>query len=88
LLQYKNEAALEFSKALADLLHAEQMTSRNGKYCGLRQTAECARKHSDSANQTWEDHLRAHGCDSIGMDDTASNDADTPDYPLLVAETV
>jgi hypothetical protein len=63
LLHDANQAALEFSKALAALLGEERAMSRKGSYGSLRHAVQLARKRSELASQAAEEHFLEHDCE-------------------------
>ena len=80
LLQFANEAALDFSKALSSLLLGDLQTPHSEHYDSLRQAVKVAHARSTAANHAFEAHLSQHNCDA------ANFDSETPKRAALYAD--
>jgi len=80
LLQLANESALDFSKALSNLLLADLEAPNGPNYDARRQAVQATYARSMEANRAFEEHLRRHRCD------VANFDSDAPKRASLFAD--
>lgn len=80
LLQMANEAALDFSKTLSNLLLADLDSPRAADYNARRQAVQAAHTRSMEANRAFDEHLRTHNCDAVSVD------SESPKRQALCAE--